>query len=174
MGQPRSWRARGSKPRDRPRRAGRVSAIVLILYRRYYCPRAMFRLLQAIAVVAAFITLAGAAGALGAPSRVATPISCGRASGAPWTVVVKAPETLRRGSTYYVYETANLSCADVAKRVDRLSRLTPEALRRLSILVSGQRLQCLTAVLPREIKSAGRGAGESVAPSSFGRFAVRA
>ena len=106
------------------------------------------------AVVAGVVALGWVSGALGASSRIATPIPCGLIKGAPWTLVVKAPEAVRRGTRYYVYETSNLSCADVARRVAPFSRMTPDALRRVSFPVStGERLHCVAAAPPKEIKS---------------------
>ena len=104
--------------------------------------------------MAGVIALVCVAGALGAASRVATPISCGLVRGAPWTVGLRSEGQSLHGSGYYVYETANLSCTAVSKRVARLSRMTPAALRRFSVLLStGERLHCMTVAPSKELKS---------------------
>lgn len=110
-------------------------------------------MLQRVAALAGVIALSCVATALGEPSRITTPISCGLANGAPWTIVVRASGATRRGSRYYVYETSNLSCSEATTRIARLSRLTPLGLRGYSARVStGERLHCLTAAVPKEIK----------------------
>jgi len=114
----------------------------------------MFRVLEAITTVAAVIALVSVAGALGASSRVTTPNSCGPTSGAPWTVVLKSPGGQRHGGKYNLYVTHGISCADAVKRLPRLTRMTPAALRRWSFLTfAGERLHCLPVALQKDIKS---------------------
>ena len=103
--------------------------------------------------VVGFLGLVSVSAALGASSQHTTPIPCNPVHGASWSVTLKSPGGLQRGSKYYVYETANLSCAAVERRVTRLSRMTPGALRRATFVINGERLHCLTARLPPEIKS---------------------
>lgn len=118
---------------------------------RFWCSKSAAR---ATGITAGVIALVCVAAALGASSRVTTPISCGLVRGAPWTVELRSASRSPSGKGYYVYETANLSCTAVSKRVARLSRMTPTALRRFSVLVStGERLHCMTVAPAKEIKS---------------------
>ena len=104
-------------------------------------------------VLCATAILIGVLGAPSASSRVATPIPCGLTVGAPWTVT-KANGAIRRSNRYYVYETANLSCADVKARVNRLTRMRPTPLLGVSFRAStGERLSCLYVRPSKDIRS---------------------
>lgn len=92
------------------------------------------------------------AGALGEPSRVVTPVSCGLIKGATWKLVSSASGTTRHGTRYYIH-TAGLSCSESAGWIGRLSHLTASGLRNLSLRVpTGEWLHCMPVAVPKYIK----------------------